>query len=70
MFGFANPDLGDGALDLYYPNERCKVAKLRKLAVKAKIGKKPSRKLRRKLRGLNRKIGNNCQLAAVEEPRL
>jgi uncharacterized protein YkwD len=71
MFGRAAADSGDSALDLYYPNERCKTAKLRKLALKAMIGKKkPSRKQRRKLRRLKRKIGRTCQPSAVEPPRL
>lgn len=71
MFGVADPGGSDGALDLYYPNERCKSAKLRKLAVKAKIKrKKASRKQRRKLRRLNRRIGNTCRASAVEPPLL
>jgi hypothetical protein len=71
MFGRAAADTGDTALDLYYPNERCKAAKLAKLALKARIGKKkPSRKQRRKLRRLKRKIGRSCQPSAVEAPLL
>jgi hypothetical protein len=71
MFGRAAADTGDGALDLYYPNERCKTVKLRKLSLKARIGeKKPNRKQRRKLRRLRRKIGRSCQPAAVEPPLL
>jgi uncharacterized protein YkwD len=71
MFGRVGADTGDGALDLYYPNERCKAAKVRKLGLKARIGKrKPSRKQRRKLRGLNRRIGRSCQPSAVEPPLL
>jgi uncharacterized protein YkwD len=69
MFGRVGADTGDGALDLYYPNERCKAAKLRKLALKATGGKK-SRKQRRKLRRLNRRIGRSCQPSAVEAPLL
>jgi uncharacterized protein YkwD len=71
MFGRAAADTGDTALDLYYPNERCKTAKLGKLALKARIGKKkPSRKQQRKLRRLKRKIGRSCQPSAVEAPLL
>jgi uncharacterized protein YkwD len=71
MFGRAAADRGDSGLDLYYPNEQCKAAKLRKLALKARIGKKkPSRKQRRKLRRLKRKIGRTCQPSAVEPPLL
>jgi uncharacterized protein YkwD len=71
MFGRVGADTGDGALDLYYPNERCKAAKLRKLALKARVSKKkPSRNQRRKLRRLNRKIDRSCRPSAVEAPLL
>ena len=71
MFGRAAADTGDAALDLYYPNERCKATKLGKLALKARIGKKkPSRKQRRRLRRLKRKVGRSCQPSAVEAPLL
>jgi uncharacterized protein YkwD len=71
MFGRVGADTGYGALDLYYPNERCRSAKVRKLVLKARIGKrKPSRKQRRKLRRLKRKTGRSCQPSAVEAPLL
>jgi uncharacterized protein YkwD len=70
MFGSARPSGSDGALDLYYPNERCKAVKLKKAAFLKAKKKALTRKQRRKLRRLNRKIGRRCQPGAVEAPLL
>jgi hypothetical protein len=63
MFGRAPAQGKDTGLDLYYPNERCAAAKLRKIAVKARLRatKKARRaKLRRKLRRAKLVVSRTC----------
>jgi uncharacterized protein YkwD len=63
MFG-SDPSRGsDTGLGLYYPNERCQAAKLRKVAVKTRLraSKKGRRaRLRRKLRRAKRTVERIC----------
>ncbi len=70
MFGRAAAQGGDTGLDLYYPNERCAAAKLRKLGLKARLRdvKKGRRgKLRRKLRRAKRAVAVTCA-GPAEQP--
>ena len=63
MFGRAPARGKDAGLDLYYPNEGCAAAKLRKIAVKARLRatRKPRRpKLRRKLHRAKRGVSRAC----------
>jgi uncharacterized protein YkwD len=68
MFGSARPDGTDTALDLYYPNERCRAAKLRRIAVKSRVKrsrKGPARaKQRRKLRRAKHAVARTCSQPA------
>jgi uncharacterized protein YkwD len=72
MFGHAPADGADTALDLYYPNERCRAAKLRRIAVKSRVKRSrrgPARaKQRRKLRRAKRAVARTC--AQPAEPPL
>jgi uncharacterized protein YkwD len=72
MFGRAEAQGSDTGLDLYYPNERCASAKLRKVALKARLrGVKRGRraKLRRKLRRAKRSVARTCA-GPAEQPLL
>jgi hypothetical protein len=63
MFGRDRGQGKDTGLDLYYPHGGCAAAKLRKIAVKARLraAKKPRRaKLRRKLRRAKRAVSRSC----------
>jgi uncharacterized protein YkwD len=68
MFGRDPAQGSDTGLDLYYPNEGCRAAKLRRIAVKNKIrraGKGPGRaKLRPKLRRAKRAVSRTCSQPA------
>ena len=72
MFGNAPPNGADRALDLYYPNERCRTAKLRRITLKSRLKrsrKGPARvKQRRKLRRAKRAVARTC--AQPAEPPL
>jgi uncharacterized protein YkwD len=64
MFGRDPAQGSDTGLDLYYPNERCATAKLRRIALKdrlrkAKKGQRRTR-LRRKLRRARRAVSRTC----------
>jgi hypothetical protein len=72
MFGRASAQGRDSGLDLYYSTLRCRSAKLRKAAVKARLrtAKRSRRaKLRRKLRHAKRVVGTTCA-ASPEQPLL
>jgi Cysteine-rich secretory protein family len=67
MFGRAPAQGKDTGLDLYYPNEGCAAAKLRKIAVKARLRatrKARRAKLRRKLRRAKRAVSRTCRSPA------
>jgi uncharacterized protein YkwD len=70
MFGRVSAQGGDIALDLYYPNERCKALKLTRAGLLKTKKKALTRKKRRKLSRLNRKMGRSCQPSAAEAPLL
>ena len=74
MFGGEPAKGPDTGLGLYYPNERCKAAKLRRIALKSRIresGEGRARaKLGRKLRGAKRAIARTCSRSAAEPPLL
>ena len=70
MFGRVAAQGSDTGLDLYFPNERCASAKLRKLGLKARLrGAKKARrtKLRRKLRHAKRAAAGACT-GPAEQP--
>jgi hypothetical protein len=63
MFGRAPAQGKDTGLGLYYPNEGCAAAKLRKVALKARLRatrKARHAKLRRKLRRARRAVSRTC----------
>jgi uncharacterized protein YkwD len=63
MFGRAPARSADTGLALYYPNDRCRTKKLRKLALKSRLAAAKRRerpKLRRKLRRATRAVGRTC----------
>jgi uncharacterized protein YkwD len=65
MFGRSTAQGGDTGLDLYYPNETCRAAKVRRGAVKARTkasrrGSSRRIKLRRKLRRARRAVARTC----------
>jgi uncharacterized protein YkwD len=68
MFGVVPANGGETALDLYYPNKRCRAAKLRRIAVKSRLKrsrKGPGRtKLRRQLRRAKRAVTRTCEQPA------
>jgi hypothetical protein len=72
MFGNAAADEVDTALDLYYPNERCRTAKLRRIAVKSRVKRsrkgRPRARQRKKLRRAKRAVARTC--AKPAEPPL
>lgn len=72
MFARAAARGTDTGLDLYYPNERCATAKLRKIGLKARLraAKRGRRsKLRRKLRRAKRAAAGACA-GPAEQPLL
>jgi uncharacterized protein YkwD len=72
MFGRARAAGSDTGLDLYYPNESCASAKLRKIGLRARLrtAKKGHRaKLRRKLRRAKRGVAGACS-GPAEQPLL
>jgi hypothetical protein len=64
MFGRVAARGSDTGLALYYPNERCRAAKSRRIAVKTRLrrARKAARraKLRRKLRRARRAVARTC----------
>jgi uncharacterized protein YkwD len=64
MFGSVPAQGSDTGLDLYYPNDGCRAAKLRRIALKARMrASKKGRaraKLRRKLRRSKRAVARSC----------
>jgi hypothetical protein len=65
MFGRSRAQGGDTGLDLYYPNEPCRAAKVRRGAVKARTkasrkGSSRRTKLRRKLKRAGRAVARTC----------
>jgi uncharacterized protein YkwD len=70
MFGRAPAQGSDTGLDLYYPNEPCRAAKLRRIAINVRIkgSRKGSRrtKLRRRLRRAKRAVARTCSQPAQE----
>jgi hypothetical protein len=73
MFGRAPAHGSDTGMALYYPNERCRVAKSRRIVLKARLkraGRRSRRaKLRRKLRRAKGKIARTC-VGPAEPPSL
>jgi uncharacterized protein YkwD len=64
MFGNSPADGADTALDLYYPNEACRTAKLRRIAVKSRLKRsrsgRPRARQRKKLRRAKRAVARTC----------
>jgi uncharacterized protein YkwD len=68
MFGRVPAQGSETGLDLYYPNEPCRAAKLRKIALRSRMRASKKRraraKLRRKLRRAKRAVAGTCSQPA------